>query len=145
LNYTQEIVNTQQLGTVIKIQTKEQAEELVSMVDVFLMEHADVTPDCVWVGEIRYIHKRKFLGMSFGSEERRKKGKLLGWRLEHIKGRAWVLEDGGFAVQVGRRGPDMSVPVGWLLSPEQNIHYVDRHGPIDASYCKSLIEALHRS
>ena len=99
---------------VIKIQTREEVDDLDLMIDVFLAEHTGVKPDVVWVGEILYTHHRKLLGITFGTKEQHKRVKLLGWKLEHIEGRAWILEDGGIAVQVGINGPDLSVPIGWL-------------------------------
>ncbi|MGV9001434.1 MAG: hypothetical protein ACOH18_00535 [Candidatus Saccharimonadaceae bacterium] len=118
----------------------------MSLIDMFLAEHADVKPDAVWTGEIHYVHTLKVLGLPFGSKRRRRrKATLFGWRLEHINGRAWILEDGGIAVQTGPFGPDLSVPVGWLLSPDQSVHYIDRRGNIDENYRQALIKALYRS
>lgn len=112
---------------------------------VFIQEHKELDPDIIWVGELPYIHKRKFLWIPFRIEIRHKKVKLAGWRLKGIEGCTWILENGGIAVQVGYADSGTTAPTDFMVGAKQNVQYVSTDEPIEPYYLYNLLKALESS
>ncbi len=128
----------------IKIQTKAQARELNLLVHLFLQAHTEVQASIVWQGVNSYPREVRILGIGFRLNVRRKVVRV-GWKLEHISGQTWILEDGALAVKVGRNAEEIAAPVGTIVGRKQHVNYVPQHTSIDSSYMNSVLEALRQS